>query len=226
MTKTLILLLFIISIILFLCSMSYSTHSAHSSHSAHSGHSAHSKYPPQQYSYPSLSHERKQELYEMMRIFDQVCREHDIPYFVIGGTLLGSVRHKELIPWDYDIDVGMMKEDLPRLNNIDFSKYGLKSEYLLTGKGKIFYHNRYHSNNPYEGLFIDIFGYQRMGDKIDFLFDGARNAWPNEYFYENELFPLTRNYVFDDMTLPGPSSYRSYCQRAWGDDWHIPIYKK
>ena len=176
----------------------------------------------------SLSPHLKQELYNMMKIVDKICNDHDIPYFVIGGTLLGSVRHKELIPWDYDIDIGVMEEDLPRLNQIDFSKYGLKSEHILTGKGKIFYQDRYDSNVNYESVFVDIFGYKRMGEysekgeKIDFSFEPARKYWPTEYFYEKELFPLKNNYVFSDMVLLGPSEYIPYCRRAWGDDWRTP----
>lgn len=39
--------------------------------------------------------------------FDRVCRQHNIPYFLIAGTLLGFIRDKQNVPWDYDVDVAV-----------------------------------------------------------------------------------------------------------------------
>lgn len=39
--------------------------------------------------------------------FDKMCREHNLQYYLVFGTLLGAVRHKGFIPWDDDIDVAL-----------------------------------------------------------------------------------------------------------------------
>lgn len=53
-----------------------------------------------------------QDVYLMMlKDFIKVCDENQIEYFLDGGSALGAVRHQGFIPWDDDIDVGMMRDD-------------------------------------------------------------------------------------------------------------------
>ncbi len=55
---------------------------------------------------------------EMLKYVDKLCRKHNIPYYLSGGTLLGAVRHKGFIPWDDDLDIVLMKKDFHRLLKI------------------------------------------------------------------------------------------------------------
>lgn len=48
---------------------------------------------------------------EILRDFIRACDAMGLRYYVLGGTLLGAVRHGGFIPWDDDIDVGMPRAD-------------------------------------------------------------------------------------------------------------------
>ena len=47
----------------------------------------------------------------MLIDFDEYCEQNELVYYLVGGTLLGAIRHKGFIPWDDDFDVGMPSND-------------------------------------------------------------------------------------------------------------------
>lgn len=50
--------------------------------------------------------------------FDRICTKHNIPYYMLGGTMLGAVRHKGFIPWDDDMDFGVPVEYYDNLEEV------------------------------------------------------------------------------------------------------------
>ncbi|XP_068105384.1 ribitol 5-phosphate transferase FKRP [Hyperolius riggenbachi] len=42
----------------------------------------------------------------------KVLEASNVRYWLEGGSLLGAARHKDLIPWDYDVDIGIYLEDI------------------------------------------------------------------------------------------------------------------
>lgn len=54
------------------------------------------------------------ELTDTLNVFAQYCQEHDLTWFLISGSALGALRHGGFIPWDDDLDVGMLRPDYER----------------------------------------------------------------------------------------------------------------
>lgn len=109
----------------------------------------------------------QKELLKIYKIVKHLCEKNDIPFYAVGGTTLGAVRHHGFIPWDDDIDLGVpidsyekfvkvCKKELP-------APYQFASQHILGGKvyntNTTFLetHNLFSDTTKASGIFIDIF---------------------------------------------------------------------
>lgn len=60
---------------------------------------------------PINTDELKQIQVKILETVHDFCLKNEINYWLDCGTLLGAVRHKGYIPWDDDIDIGMLRPD-------------------------------------------------------------------------------------------------------------------
>lgn len=102
---------------------------------------------------------------------ERICIANDIKFFVIAGTLLGAVRHEGFIPWDDDVDVGMLRDDYEKF--VTCASLELSDDYFLqtwhtdAGFGlplaKLRKHNTLiiekgsKNTSGHKGIFLDIF---------------------------------------------------------------------
>jgi phosphorylcholine metabolism protein LicD len=163
-----------------------------------------------------MSSLEKETFYTGMDIVHKEMEKNGIPYFAICGTLLATIRGGEIIPWDDDIDLGILESDMDRFNSIDFRKYGYTT-YPASGNncGKIYLNNK---------QYIDIFPFRKVDNRYEYLEDRARQLWPGEYFFQDELFPL-KKYKFGNLSIYGPKKFVKPAERAWGPNWKKPVFK-
>lgn len=56
----------------------------------------------------------QQYIWDIFAVVKEFCDENGMEYYMLGGTLLGAVRHHGFIPWDDDIDIGLPRQDYER----------------------------------------------------------------------------------------------------------------
>ena len=111
----------------------------------------------------------------ILKKLDSFCKENDINYFLSNGTMLGAVRHNGFIPWDDDIDVGMLRSDYDKfcklfkedeilvLQNFDTDKgYGNQFSKLMLKNTKWIENSSKNTNRKYCGIYLDVFCFDKI----------------------------------------------------------------
>lgn len=129
----------------------------------------------------SMLRKAQHRMLEIYREVDKICRKHQIPYWINGGTLLGAVRHKGFIPWDDDFDIEILRKDYKRL--ISVLEQELPSNLVVQAREKdrsypYYFAKVYDLNSEavesneliarqrYRGIFIDIFPIEPAFPKV------------------------------------------------------------
>lgn len=113
---------------------------------------------------------------ELLIETDRVCREIGISYFLDSGTALGAARHQGFIPWDDDVDIGMLRDEYDRF--LEMAPEHLSDGFLLCTpentagyapmfsklikKGTVFKTQETKDAGFDQGIFIDIFPYDAV----------------------------------------------------------------
>ena len=98
---------------------------------------------------------------DMLKEVKRICEKHNIPYFLMAGTLLGAVRHGGFIPQDDDLDVGMLKEDYFRF--LEVAEEELQYPYFIQNWKK-----EKHYAYPYAKMMIkDTLWLEEVSRKVD-----------------------------------------------------------
>ena len=66
------------------------------------------------------------DLYKMLKIVTDILNKYKIKYWADGGTFLGAIRHNGIIPWDDDLDIGILENTAK--NNFSVFKEALNKE--------------------------------------------------------------------------------------------------
>ena len=144
-----------------------------------------------EYDEATLKKLQKTEL-EILKDFDDLCRENGLSYFGGGGTAIGAVRHHGMIPWDDDIDVGLVRKDYEKFLRIaKQKKYSDKyrvinaetmENYPLMStrwckKGTKFKEDALKNIDGDLGIFLDIYCFDNIPDNEILMQIHAWRSW-------------------------------------------------
>lgn len=116
---------------------------------------------------------------ELIAEVDRICRKCGIRYNMVGGTMLGAIRHKGPIPWDDDADIGFLRSEYEKFRKACVTELNHDKYYMQDfrdtlgyrwGYGKLRRKNtefvRLHQETmPYDqGIFIDLMPFDGVPD--------------------------------------------------------------
>lgn len=123
-------------------------------------------------------------LVRILSDFDRICRENDLCYWIDYGALLGAYRHGKCVPWDDDLDVGMMREDIYRLRDILKDDPHYRVAFLQAYLDGYIRFVRFMTTDPENPCFIDIF----FNDYCD---DDSNSIWEKHCEVRRETVALS-----------------------------------
>jgi hypothetical protein len=156
-----------------------------------------------------------------LKTLDYVVKQfnaNDIPYWLTYGTLLGAVRNNKIIPWDEDIDLGILVMDLPAVTLLSqkFQKagfgwnVGVRTDNFEVGKINVF-------SSLVNSLHVDIsiYDYDMVGD-VRFV-KGV--FWPSSTTrLDNVLPPNLVDIEFEGKMYKSPANPEELLNNFYGDN--------
>ena len=175
------------------------------------------------------------EIIKLMIDVKNIIENLSIDYWIEGGTLLGAIREKKLIPWDHDIDMGMINYSNDAIKKMI---HNLKKKFYVSVKTfnnmeGVWDLGEYRVIKVYpkkyfflkDELCLDIFIYYK-GNVPNVKNEVYKYVvWGKNAFHKKEFFDNLEKIEFYGESISVPSNYREFLKVKYGNDWETPKKK-
>lgn len=169
---------------------------------------------------------------ELLIFVNNVCIKHDLEYWLDYGNLLGAIRHGYFVPWDDDVDIGMMREEYLKFEKVFYDEvkfYGLDDIITMEYRPReidgetigsfiqIFVKHKTWISGDRKPILagVDVFPYDfikefneetietdHYNSKIN-LFKNIKNKYDVDYCLNNYYKELNLSFEVTDFLIPG-----------------------
>jgi hypothetical protein len=161
--------------------------------------------------------------FEILDKFHKICTINNIKYHIHAGTLLGMVRDNGFIPFDYDIDVAVIKWDKEQIDKLHEE---------LINNGFILHREFFYKDRLIQRSYL----YNEIRLDVYLLFTNKEKSWKyafykvagqpkNEMNVVIQILPLINEVEIKQIQghyMSFPKNAIEILEMQYGENWEIP----
>ena len=163
---------------------------------------------------------------------NQILKRSRLSFWIEGGTLLGAIRDGKLIPWDHDLDMGIINNNDNEINKLIIL---LKKEFYVSIKNfekidGVWNLGKYRVIKVYPKKYLffkkkiccDLFIYYKgsIPNNKEEVYKYV--VWGKNGFHKKEFFDQLDTMSFYGFNINIPSNSNKFLEAKYGKDWKIP----
>ena len=170
-------------------------------------------------------------LYCVYEAVHDVLTKHGIAYALIGGSMLGQIRHGGQMPWDDDGDIIINIKDKQKVEALkdEFEQYGMVYWNFISGSlSKVAIKGTDRGFLMNQSPFVDIFWIERENEDDDYfrLRGIMKRSYPNDVYHKNDFPEKVKPRPFAHIKLNSfnRNTCEKYLDNTYGKSWRDTIY--